>query len=135
MILTRGNLVFDTWSGALHAVGVATASPKQGRVLEALMQAPHGTSRDVLIERIVDGSPDSCAGEVLDVQVCRLRKKLSRIGAAVQIVCLHGRGFEIVPPPEIGAFLSVPAVLWRQAVALARRHDAALAARLEAVEG
>ncbi len=134
MILTRGNLVFDTWSGAMRAVGMATASPKQGRVLAALMEAPHGASRHVLIDRIMDGSPDSCAGEVLDVQICRLRKKLTRIGAAVHIVCLHGRGFAMMPPATLGTFVSVPMELWRRALALARQHDEALADRLEQVE-
>ncbi|MHB1310566.1 MAG: helix-turn-helix domain-containing protein [Gemmatimonadaceae bacterium] len=135
MILTRGNLVFDTMTGALHADGMATASPAQGRILAALMESPHGVGRDALIDQITDGSPDSIADATLDVHIFRLRHKLARIGSTAQIVCMWGRGFQMMPPATIGAFVSVPAVLWRQAVALARRHDAALAARLEQVEG
>ena len=135
MILTRANLTFDTWSGVLRAETFATASPKQARLLQALMAVAHPVSRDLLMDRIMAGSPDSCLDGVLDVQVCRLRKKLRRIGALVRIACVWGRGFIMEPVEPAGASVSMPMELLRQAIALARRHDVALAARLEQVEG
>ena len=135
MLFVRGNLTFDAATNILQAEKRTTASPKQARILKTLMAVSHPVSRDLLIDRLMARSPDSCLDSVLDVQIHRLRKKLRSIGATAQIKCIWGCGFIIEPAAEESAFLNVSVKLFHRAVELALLHDVGLAEQLKQVEG
>ncbi len=135
MILTRANLVFNTVTGDIRAQRTGRLSPAPAIVLATLMEAPGMVSRSRLMDAIWHGRPDGPDEGTLDVYVCRLRPVLAEVGADVWIKNHHGRGYSLEPPGDARAVCQVPVVLWREAVALARRHDEALADRLEQVEG
>lgn len=135
MLLTRGNLTLDTATGGVRALRTGHLSPAPSIVLETLMLAHGLVSRTRLMDAIWRGRPDGPDESVLDVYVCRLRPVLAEIGADVWIKNHHGRGYSLEPPGDPFATCQVPVKLWHDAIALARRHDAALAQRLESVEG
>ena len=135
MILTRGNLVFDTETGALRAKRVGRLTPAPARLLETLMRAVGVVSRVRLTDAIWRGRPDGPNEEMVCVYVCRVRPVLAEIGADVRIETHPGRGYSLEPPGDPRAVCHVPAGLWREAVALARLHDPGLAAQLEQVQG
>ncbi len=135
MILRRGNLTFDTTTGGVRALRTSHLSPAPAIVLETLMAAPGMVSRTRLMDAIWHGRPDGPDEGTLDVYICRLRPVLAEIGAGVWIKNHHSRGYSLEPPGEPFATCQVPVRLWREAIAMARRHDPALAARLEQVEG
>ncbi len=135
MVLTRGNLTFDTATGAVRALRTGRLSPAPALVLETLMGAPGMVSRTRLIDAIWHGRPDGPDESVLDVYICRLRPILAEVGADAWVKNHHGRGYSLEPPGEPFATCQVPVRLWREAITLAYRHDTDLAARLEQVEG
>lgn len=131
MILARGNLTYDTTSGVLRAEKSRRMPPKLGHLLEALLRTPRVLPRDVLLDWLANGSPDSYEGKLLDVHVCRLRTMLREVGASVRVVNAWGRGFEVESADRTVFLVPVPSDLLGEAIALGKRHDPGLAARLE----
>ena len=133
MILSRGNLKFDTATGVMRAKVQGKLAPTPARLLAALARDPVMVSRERLLDVIWNGRQDGPEPAAVEVYICRLRGALVEIGADVAIVNHFGRGYSLKAEGETTAECLVPVRLWREAMTVVRRQDAALAARMEQV--
>lgn len=70
-------------------------SPSETIVLETLYAFRHPASRAAILGRLEFGRSQEVSMEAIDIIVCRLRKKLSRIAPDIRIQTLYGCGYTI----------------------------------------
>ncbi len=90
--ISCGQLRLDSASGAIHhGFSVLDLSPREARLLRALMQRPgHAVAKEQLFEVVFPGQID-VQYEAIEVVVYRLRKKLAGTGTA--LLTLRGLGY------------------------------------------
>ena len=95
MILTRGNVTFDTESGAIRAARSEHVSPAPAIILEAMLKKNGIVSRALMLDLVWNNRPDGPEAGVVPVYISRLRNTLARIGADISIRTFHCRGYGI----------------------------------------
>jgi DNA-binding response OmpR family regulator len=100
--LSAGNVVLNRLTRTVLVAGAPLhLSPRELSVLEHfLLHAGEVVARTDLLEKVMDMSFDP-GTNVVDVNVTRLRKKLSGAGATVSITSRRGIGFVLNPSVEM----------------------------------
>ncbi len=95
-VLKVGNLEFQPSAGQLKIGGQASElTAKEHEALERLMRLPdHVVSKDSLLSAIY-GHGDEGSNNSIEVLMHRLRKKLEKAGATIEIKTLRGIGYLI----------------------------------------
>ncbi|MGI5940442.1 MAG: response regulator transcription factor [Thermoleophilia bacterium] len=96
--LGTGDLVLDRDAHVVRAPGGEEAlSPKEHDLLELLLSQPgHIFSREEIMEHVWH-QRYTPASRTLDVHVRRLRTKLGKIGAGVELQTIRGVGYRLTP--------------------------------------
>ncbi|MGP8119100.1 MAG: response regulator transcription factor CtrA [Xanthobacteraceae bacterium] len=101
-IINVGGLVVDLDTKAVVANGAAVQlTDKEYQILE-LLSLRHGSTvtKEMLLNHLYAGIDDPEL-KIIDVYVCKLRKKLTRaLGGSDYIATVWGRGYTLRQPPE-----------------------------------
>lgn len=99
-IMTLGHLSFDVGSRQASIDGVPLDLPRRELVvLETLLRRMGRTVARSSLEEAVYGFDDEIQSNALDTHISRLRRKLSDIGAGVEIHAIRGVGYLLKRAP------------------------------------
>ena len=98
--LSTGNLTLDTVTREVHIAGAPVSlSRREISLLELLLRRSGRVLQKEAIETSLYGAGDDVASNSVEVLVHRLRRRLTNLGARVNVVTLRGIGYVITEQP------------------------------------